>query len=101
MIKIIQTNGETLDKTHPDEPSNGMLKLWIGCKYIEIVRVFYEGQYEQLIVDETSALTEKSINKVATDIYHENVRIYQPELLIDAPSIYGIAVLLTGSHKLT
>ena len=100
MIRIIQTNGSTEDKPILGQPAKSVLKKWIDCENIEFVRVFYEGKYEQMIVDETSALTKKALNRAATTIYHENVRVHQPELLIDAPCIFGIAVLLTGSNKL-
>ena len=103
MIRIIQIDGSTTDKYFIHQPPyNDQLREWIGCEFIEIVRVFYDGKYERLIVDETSALKkDKVVNQAATNIYHENARVHAPYMLIDAPPVYGVAVLLTGEHKLT
>lgn len=107
MIKIILTNDEVLSSedieyfVEQKEVPVHKLKKWIGCNAIEIVRVYYEKQYEQLIIDDSGLLKGLPVNIIATDIYHENVKVHDPKLLTDAPSIYGVAVLLTGVHKLT
>ncbi len=100
MINIIYPDGRYMALHYNKAPSLHYLATWIGCEYVEIVRVFYKGEYEQLIVDEEGIITHQPLNQEATLLYHENVRIHQPELLIDAPKIHGIAVLLTGEHKL-
>jgi len=101
MIKIIQVNGNIELKDILGTPADAVLKKWIGCEFLEIVRVFYEGKHEQLIIDEMGSLDKKTFNLTATDIYHENIRVHEPSLLLNANCIYGIAVLLTGANKLT
>lgn len=101
MIIIIETDGTTTLKS--SKPiSMGRLANWIGCDFPEKVNVFYEGKYEQMYVDESGAVNNRlPINKIATDIYHNNVRVHEPELLVDAANIHGVAVLLTGDDRLT
>lgn len=102
MISVIFPSGSWTDIPQDNPPSDEYLQQLIGCGRTELVRVFYEGNYEQMIVDETGALGEdRTVNPTATDIYHENVRVHDP-LTYDPrhmPSIYGIAVLLTKEHK--
>lgn len=71
-----------------------MVKSLLKCDYAEHVRVFFGGKYVSMFVDEDGIAGGLSENPIATDIYHENVRVHDPKQLLDAPSIYGPAVLL-------
>ena len=101
MIRIIKPNGETEQIRQDYPPTYGQLKKWIGCDVIELVKIFYNGKYEYMYVDEVGAIKKPPlpVNAIATLLYHENARVHQPELLKNAPSIYGVAVLVTSYHK--
>jgi hypothetical protein len=59
----------------------------------EHVNVFWWGRYLDMFVDEMGMLKGRDINRLATKVYHENVRVHQPDLLRGAESIHGPAVL--------
>ena len=76
------------------------------CKVIgvdndpEHVRVWHQGRYLDMFVDETGALEGLPVNERATAIYHANVLEHDPDgpdaqeiRNGDAPMIYGDAVL--------
>jgi hypothetical protein len=105
MIEIIHPNGLVLSPENQDQPTREQLCKWIDCEWIEIVRVYYQGKYEQLIVDEEGRLIGKLLNPVATDIYLENTKVHNKEMYEHAKTnlncyILGTAVLLTGESKL-
>lgn len=64
--------------------------------YFEHVRVWYEGQYASMFVDDMGALKGLPINPAATKIYHANMFEHDPDFNPeDAPSIFGPAVLFS------
>lgn len=101
MIRIIEINGNTTDLiNHQSPPTYKQLAKIIGCDFPEKVNVFYEGEYEQMFVDETGALKpDRQINQAATNIYHNNCRVHDPAILDESIKIYGVAILLTGKSK--
>lgn len=100
MIRVIYTDNSTVDKEQDTPPTNEQLKEWMKCDFAELVKIFYEGKYEQMMVDETSALDDnRVINPAATRLYHENSRVHNRSIWVGAPGIYGTVVLLTGKHK--
>jgi hypothetical protein len=70
-----------------------VLKLLAPAAHYEHVNVFWNGTYLDMFVDEMGLTNGLPINPRATEVYLNNVRVHQPELLIDATSIHGPAVL--------
>jgi len=46
---------------------------------LEIVRVFWEGGYTYMVVDEEGKLKGKPLNTVATAVYWNNTRVHEPK----------------------
>lgn len=46
MIKIIHPDGSMRNCAYDRAPKTEYLAAMIGCQYIELVRVFYKGNYE-------------------------------------------------------
>lgn len=63
--------------------------------YMEHVRVWHEGQYMSMFVDDMGALKRLPVNLAATQIYWANMREHDPENFdeLTAPRIHGPAVL--------
>ena len=70
-----------------DSPSNEV--------YFEHVRVWHEGQYVSMYVDDSGPLKRLPVNKAATEIYHANLK-FDLGYLADTskwPCIHGTAIL--------
>ena len=99
MIVLLPVSGSEIFINNKGKPTNQQLMDWISCDGIELVKVFYKGERQQLIVDEVGAVNKKPINTLATPIYH-NASVLRGIDASNAPCIHGIAVLLTDEHKL-
>lgn len=62
---------------------------------LERVLVFWDGKYADMFVDDCGQMLNLPVNPEATKVYHNNVRVHDPEHAYDARlvSIHGIAVL--------
>lgn len=89
----------------PREPSFEQMKALIepliqtpcySTSYMEQVRVWHEGQYVSMFVDDMGALKKLPVNEAATLIYHANMLQEHPGAdTSDWPKIHGPAVLFS------
>lgn len=83
----------------PEQPSaaqlNRIMEEYLGDAYFERVRVFWNGEYTDMFVDEDGIAGGLPVNPVATMIYRNNVAVHDPMKLLGAPSIHGPAVLFS------
>lgn len=93
----------------PREPSFAQMRELIepmiqspefqGKAYLEHVRVWHQGSYVSMFVDDSGTLKKLPVNEAATKIYHANMvsdatrRGYEEPNTSDWPKIHGPAVL--------
>lgn len=67
--KILLADGATVEPSHRD-PTLEQMQCMVGG-YIELVHVLHNGKRTTMVVHDEGACIPLSINRAATEIYHE------------------------------
>ena len=101
IFKLAPQRAELVEQ--PGPPTLEQLYAWIGTDIVQCVPVLCgDDEPCQLIVDENGKLRRsQEVNKFATILFHGSLAKQRAPVWAFDDYIVGIAVLLTGDHKLS